>query len=301
MQSSYLLTFMRICLVLALTLSVLVGCGPDSKNGPSDGPDEGMGGGGSANTGGSGAGTDSGGVVQLLYGEPGDLTTDHDSDTTRIAITSYGYGSSPPLVQHLSLRTYPADVLVPVTIDLEQLDSGSPGSAWVLHPDSSLEAGWYAVVLAPESKLGLSQGHQRADGGFENRFRVGSQPLLTGVGACASDDLSLLPKLRLDFSELVTLPAGDPPIDVVVDGTTPSCVVYDPSSPGNPGMGLTCTPPIPASAASITVTVGTGIVSASSGLALESSAGSFPQTYELPAGTQYDSCRYWHETVVPAN
>lgn len=242
---------------------------------------------------------DKGGAPVLPLGaEPRDLTTDHDATTMRIAVAHYGSTIEEELDGYISLRAFATDAPVAVDLVSESTDAG-PGHAWVVHPSSPLTPGWYALVLSADSMRGLGNGHKRADGGTEVRFRVGSQPLLTEVGACASNSNAELPKIRLDFSESVTLPAGNVPVEVMVDGAPASCAVYDEPSAANHALGLECTPPIPAVSA-ISVSVGQGIVSASSGLDLATSAGALPQTYELPSMAQQESCRYWHETEVPA-
>lgn len=233
--------------------------------------------------------------------QPYDLTTDHDGASVRIAVIYPPWQWPKPsasLAQSLSLQKYPEGTPVAASVSQEEPDSSSSNGAFVLHPDAPLAAGWYALVL--KAGAGVMYGAlKQADGSYASRFRLGSDPLLTGVSACASKTNTELPKVRLDFSEMVTMSSGAPPVQVMVDGAAASCVVYEPPSPGNVGLGLTCTPPIPA-AAKLSITVGTGIVSASSALPLHTTKSALPRTFDLPLlGTPYESCRSWHESETP--
>lgn len=287
---------MRVCQVWG-ALAVLAPCLVAACDGETGFVETGFGGAGGQVSAGGGASSDSGPLGMSLAPKPADLSTGHDGAAVVISATCQSFLPPGAPAPGLSLRTHPGDVVVPVTLESMVLDaSPGPPCGWVLHPLSPLGPSWYALVLEGGA---FTWGHQRTDGAWESRFRVGSQPLLIAVSACASDNDQLLPKVRLDFSEGVTLPAGEPPIDVLVDGKPASCALYDPPSDQSPSLGLTCSPPIPAGAA-VTVTVGTGIVSAASGLPLETSSGPLPKSFELPPIAQYAACRYWRETVVPA-
>jgi hypothetical protein len=248
-----------------------------------------------SNTGVGGNPPDSGGLATLLVLEPGDLTTGHDGASVRIAVKVSGSYLSPPPSVSATLRRHPSDEIVATTLVMDEGDAEPLMPSWVLQPDALLDEGWYALVVADDGKSAAYNAHQRPDGSFEARFRVGSEPLLIGVAACASQDLTLLPKVRLDFSELVELTAAAP-VQVFADGAPVSCQVYEP--PSSSGMGLTCTPPLPAGAA-ISVEVGVGFTSVSSGLGLKTSTSPLPRTFELPPILQYQACREWRENVTP--
>jgi hypothetical protein len=236
--------------------------------------------------------------VYHLAARPADLSTGHDGASVSIALVAQD-GLPPSFTMpDLGLQHHANGAKLPATVAFEPIAAGPPGvfkDAFVLHPGSPLDEGWYDFVIG----MAAVGGTHVVVGASVSSFRVGSEPLLVGVGLCASDDLSLLPKVRLDFSEPVALPAGDPPIDVTVDGQPASCALYDPPSDVNPGLGLTCTPPIPA-AASVSVRVRPGIVSLAASVALRTSAGPLPQTIDVPAEVEA-ACRYWHETSVPAD
>jgi hypothetical protein len=236
--------------------------------------------------------------VYHLAAQPVDLTTGHDGASVRIALIAQD-GLPPSFTMpDLGLQRHANGAKLPATVAFEQVAAGPPGvskDAFVLHPDSPLDDGWYDFVIG-KAAVG---GSHAADGASVSSFRVGSEPLLLGVGLCASDDPSLLPKVLLDFSELVKLPAGDPPVDVYVEGQPASCAINGIPSDSNPSLELTCTPPIPA-AASVSVQLRPGIVSLASGIALGTSAGPLPQTIQVPAEVEA-ACRYWRETSVPAD
>ncbi len=140
-------------------------------------------------------------------------------------------------------------------------------------------------------------GDYDGDGKWENHFRVGSEPHLLAVAACASNDESLYPKIILSFSEVVDVPDA-PPVTVTADGNAASCGVNELPSKSQPMLELRCDPPLPARA-KIAVTVSPGMTAKGSMLAVDYGGGTEPRTVEVPAEVQPDTCRTWRETAVP--
>jgi hypothetical protein len=65
--------------------------------------------------------------------------------------------------------------------------------------------------------LGATLPDDVGGGKYESHFRVGSEPHLLAIAACASKDATLYPKLLLELSELVDV-LDPPPIAATVDG-----------------------------------------------------------------------------------
>lgn len=245
---------------------------------------------------GEGGLVDSGAPLPKVQAYPADLTTNHDGTTVRIALWAQFEMQLQKVAPHASLRSLSSDGIVLTTTASGPLDGGIMGlSETVLTPAQPLSEGWYALVLSTDAKTAIQSGHKRTDGGWESRFRVGSDPRLLAVSACASKDDGLLPKLRIETSELTKLTTAEAPVTVVVDGAEAQCTVYSPPSAGDLAISLSCTPTIPV-ASQISVTVGAGIVGASSDKPLHTSAGPLPQTFELPPGQLQYGCRSWRET-----
>ena len=186
-------------------------------------------------------------------------------------------------------------------------DSTAANAAFVykLVPDSALAEGWYTIRLSPPASFHLvgevPEGpvgpSRRADGSFDSYFRVGSEPLLLAVAACASTNDGTFPKLILSFSERIHLP-DPPPIALTADGSPRTCSVY--MSDANPLIGLTCAPAL-TSVSDVSVSIGEGIVSESTSAALRSVTGGTTMTVSLPAALDGSVCRTWRETVPPSN
>ena len=74
-------------------------------------------------------------------------------------------------------------------------------------------------------------GDYDGDGKWENHFRVGSEPHLLAVAACASNDESLYPKIILSFSEVVDVPDQETVDAFIAPLSSPEEWVLDPRNP----------------------------------------------------------------------
>jgi hypothetical protein len=175
---------------------------------------------------------------------------------------------------------------------------------YVLSPTKPLADGWYTLDIVANDDMALpSQGARDygppgpddvGNGKLQSHFRVGSEPHLLAVSACASMDASLYPKLLVSYSEVVDVP-DPPPIAVTADGKATPCTVNEPPSKENPVLELTCQPAIPARS-KLTVTLSAGIVASTSALPVQL-GGSDPdsRTIDVPEPTTGAVCRTWRE------
>ncbi len=183
-----------------------------------------------------------------VFVEPGHLWT-AIPPTVHVELT-FGAGpvtrrpSAEQALESAELRRYPSGEPLAAAGTWQTQDS------YVLAPDADLEPGFFGVFI-DESANGIEALDLRwpkVPGGYESVFRVGSEPLVLGIAACASQTVEFLPKLRLDFSETVSNPGGDASVEVIVDGASQHCALYDPWSESAASFGLTCVPAIAATA-----------------------------------------------------
>jgi hypothetical protein len=269
---------------------------------------------GKPDTGGT-PGRDSGGPLPYLtlQVDPENLRTGLDGTTVKpsvLASPSFGYPGvtdGGQFAVDFELQADPTSATVPSAGKFDSPGQGG-GVAYRLTPTSSLTAGWYTLLLTgpPGSRVsgfrleGPAGPSLRKDGKYETHFRVGSEPLLISVAACASKGDGLLPKLIVWFSEAVLVP-DPPPVQVTANGAATSCTVYDPPSPNRPnGVGMSCDPAMPADA-DLIVSIAEGFTSAASGLPLRDVDGNTQITVQIPPANPGDTCRTWRETRVPAN
>lgn len=296
-------------------LMAALGCSGsnDSATATEAGPSGTGGTGGAAfGAGGSGAVGDSAAQIGSLRLEPTHLTTGLDGALVRPSLVAWAN-----LVNHtdrawvaaaVTLRTSPLNGIVPTTGAFEDADAGTVGDfTYRLTPTAPLATGWYVLSVLPPSDYGVAPSAgvdgpagpiRQADGTCESYLRVGSDPLLLSVAACASDKVDSFPKMIVWFSEPVQVP--DPtPIQVMIGGAPATCTVYDPAVPGKPELGLSCDPAIPAGA-DVVISITAGITSIATGAPLRTVAGETRATVQLPAAQPYVSCRTWREVGVPA-
>jgi hypothetical protein len=242
----------------------------------------------------------------VLSIEPADLSTGLDGALVRpaVVVQSSPYGADQTWVTSgVELQADATGAPAPA-LGASNSTNADGGFAYRLTPDPPLAEGWYTLLVTPPPNSYVADGAPegptgptlRADGRYESHFRVGSEPLLLAIAACASNIDTELPKLIVSFSEPVQV--SDPlPIQVMVDGSSRSCAIYD---PGKTKLGLTCDPAIP-STSDISVSISAGITSVASGSPLRDMSGQTQISIHLPAELGQSVCRTWRETWVPGH
>ena len=172
------------------------------------------------------------------------------------------------IAERLSVRTWPEEMTLPITIATRRVVCDHCSSTWVIaQPEAALEDRWYVLALAGVPSGVVWSEWQRfvtlTDGAHAVRFRYGSDPTLLRLQFCSIDPTK--DYVALSFSENVQATGAYSDVLRVTSGKLAVACELPPYPP-TPNWQITATCPTLNRAEQITVIVPAGTLESVSGV-----------------------------------